>query len=281
MDKFILQPQDLNNILDDKNLIIFDCRFNLLKKELGYKNYLNTHIKNAHYINLESQLSSKISEHSGRHPLPDIEKFTDLLNIYGVNGNSKIVIYDDENNVMSARFWWMLRIVGIKNCSVLDGGFKAWSIQGFPVDNLIPKNTKKQNNSYAYDEDTIVKTNNLEKMIKDEDFCLVDARENERFIGTKEPIDKKAGHIPGAINMPFKNNLDQFGKFKTQSELLTMFKKTKKNSAEKVINMCGSGVTACHNYLAMEYSGFGKSKLYVGSWSAWSSHEENKIKEGD
>ena len=147
MEKFILQPQDLNNILSDKNLIIFDCRFNLLKKELGYKKYLNTHIKNAHYINLESQLSSKISEHSGRHPLPNIEKFTDLLNIYGVNTNSKIVIYDDENNAMSARFWWMLRIVGIKNCSVLDGGFKAWSTQGFHVDNLMPKNTQQQNNS--------------------------------------------------------------------------------------------------------------------------------------
>jgi len=281
MEKFIIKPKNLNKILDDKNLIIFDCRFHLLKKELGFKNYLNAHIKNAHYINLESQLSSKVLEHSGRHPLPDIKNFSDLLNSYGINRNSKIVIYDDENNSMSARFWWMLRIVGIEDCAVLDGGFKSWSSQNLPMDNLLPENVQHQNNIYTYNEESIVTTKNLEKMINEEGFCLVDAREKVRFIGKKEPIDKKAGHIPGALNMPFKNNLNEFGKFKTQTELLAMFKKTKKDSAEKIINMCGSGVTACHNYLAMEYSGFGKSKLYVGSWSAWSSYEENKIEEGE
>ena len=277
MSDLVIQPEDLQKIINKNNIKIFDCRFNLLKKELGYENYLDSHIKNAHYVNLESELSSKVTRHSGRHPLPDISDFSDFLNKHGINQTSQVIIYDDENNSMSARFWWMLRLVGIKNCSVLDGGFKAWKSLNLPVSRSVPSLGLKEKNRYSYNDKIIVATKNIMQLINNQDYLLNDARENIRYIGKKEPIDKKAGHVPGAINMPFKNNLDENGKFKEKSELLKMFQNLGQSKSTKIINMCGSGVTACHNYLAMEYCGFGESKLYVGSWSAWSSHDENKI----
>ena len=209
--------------------------------------------------------------------LPHIEDFSAFLNKHGIDDQTHIIIYDDDNNAMSARLWWMLRLVGLTNCSVLDGGFKSWTSLKLPVTDSIPAMTENYNNKYSYNSKYLVATENIMQLTNEEDFLLIDAREKVRFLGKKEPIDKKAGHVPGAINMPFKNNLNQDGKFKNKEELLKMFLATNKNSAEKVINMCGSGVTACHNHLAMEYCGFGKGKLYVGSWSAWSSYKNNKI----
>ena len=277
MNEIIIQPNDLYPLIEKKNTKIFDVRFNLLKKEIGYENYLKSHIKNAYYVNLESHLSSEETEHSGRHPLPHIEDFSAFLNKHGIDDQTYIIIYDDDNNAMSARLWWMLRLVGLTNCSVLDGGFKSWTSLKLPVTDSIPAMAENYNNKYSYNSKYLVATENIMQLTNEEDFLLIDAREKVRFLGKKEPIDKKAGHVPGAINMPFKNNLNQDGKFKNKEELLKMFLTTNKNSAEKVINMCGSGVTACHNHLAMEYCGFGKGKLYVGSWSAWSSYENNKI----
>jgi len=277
MYKIIISPENLNNIIDDENLIIFDCRFNLLKKKLGYINYLESHIKNAYYINLESDLSSEATGHSGRHPLPEISKFNNLLNFYGINKNSQIVLYDDENSSICSRFWWMLKLVGFENCAVLDGGYKFWYSKKFPTDNLIPKNLKKENIEYFYNNDYLIDTKNLINRLQKKDLYLIDARDKVRFLGKKEPIDKKAGHIPGAINMPFKNNLDKEGKFKSKLELKKLFEKINIDDSKEIINMCGSGVTACHNFLAMEYCGLRKSKIYVGSWSAWSSYSDNEI----
>ena len=277
MSEIVIQPEELKKIINKNNLKIFDCRFNLLKKELGYESYLKSHIQNAHYVNLEKELSSVVTKHSGRHPLPDINDFSNFLNNQGINNSSRIVIYDEENNSMSARLWWMLKLVGIKNCSVLDGGFKAWNSLDLPVSSSIPIPSLSEKNKYSYNEESLVSTDNLMQLINDESHLLIDARENIRFLGKKEPIDKKGGHIPGAINMPFKNNLDENGKFKKKSDLLEMFQNLNQTNVAQIINMCGSGVTACHNYLAMEYCGFGISKLYVGSWSAWISHDENEI----
>ena len=273
----IISAKALNNIINNENLIIFDCRYDLLKKDLGYKNYLESHIKNSHYINLESDLSSEATKHSGRHPLQEISKFNSLLNSYGINKNSQIVLYDDENSSMCSRFWWMLKLVGIENCAVLDGGYKSWYPNHFPTDNLTPKDLKKENIKYCYNSDYLIDTENLKNRLGINDLYLIDARNKERFLGIKEPIDKKAGHVPGAINMPFTNNLGKDGKFKNKSELRNIFKEITIDDSKEIINMCGSGVTACHNHLAMEHCGLRKSKIYVGSWSAWSSYSDNKI----
>ena len=274
----IISSENLNNILNDKDIIIFDCRFDLMEKNLGYDKYLESHICGAHYINLELDLSSEVTNNSGRHPLQTIKKFTDILNNFGINNNSQVVVYDDENSSMAARLWWMLKLVGIKKCAVLDGGFKSWTKNKFSVDNLIPKNKAKENIEYAYNSNYLIDTMSLKKMLLDSDsMYLVDARDKERFLGRIEPIDKKAGHIPGAINMPFKNNLNQNGTFKNTLDLKKNFTSIESNNSKAIINMCGSGVTACHNFLAMEHCGIKKLKIYVGSWSAWSSYEDADI----
>ena len=171
----------------------------------------------------------------------------------------------------------MLKLVGIENCAVLDGGYKSWYPNHFPTDNLVPKDLRKENIKYSYNSDYLIDTENLKNRLKKNDIYLIDARDKDRFLGKKEPIDNKAGHVPGAINMPFKNNLGKDGKFKNKSELRNIFQEITLDDSKEIINMCGSGITACHNYLAMEYCGLRKSKIYVGSWSAWSSYNDNKI----
>ncbi len=273
----LISSQDLNNIIDDENLIIFDCRFNLIDKKLGYSNYLKSHIRKANYINLESNLSSAVTTHSGRHPLQKLSSFSNMLNYYGINNNSQIVVYDDENSSMCARFWWMLKLVGIEKCAVLDGGYKSWIASKFPTDKSIPKNHKNENIVYNFNEDYLINTEELKNKLKDNSIYLVDARDKERFLGKIEPIDKKAGHVPGAINMPFKENLEKDGRFKKKENLLKLFKNINKDNSKDIINMCGSGVTACHNFLAMEYCGLKRSRIYVGSWSEWSSYSDCDI----
>ena len=270
----IISPENLNNIITEENLIIFDCRFNLMEKNLGYSNYLKSHIKNAHYINLESDLSSEVTDHSGRHPLQKVSKFSNILNSFGINKDSQIIVYDDENSSMCARLWWMLKLIGIESCAVLDGGYKVWSENNLPVDNLIPKYIMKENNTYSYNPKYLVDTLELKAMLKDDSIYLVDARDQERFSGKIEPIDSLAGHIPGAINIPFKNNLNKDGRFKNTEELKKNFEKVNDGNSKFIVNMCGSGVTACHNFLAMEHCGISKLKIYVGSWSAWSSYKD-------
>ena len=274
----IISAEKLKKIINEKNLIIFDCRFDLMNKDKGYSEYLESHIRGAHYINLESDLSSPASRHSGRHPLPDIRKFTNLLNSSGINNNSQIILYDNENSSMCSRLWWMLKLVGIENCAVLDGGFSAWNRNKFPVNNSVPDNTIEECLEYSYNSNYLVDTLSLKEMLSNkESLYLIDARDKERFLGRIEPLDKKAGHIPGAINMPFKNNLDEYGKFKEVSELKKNFPNINNKNSRDIVNMCGSGVTACHNFLAMKHCGFNNLKVYVGSWSAWSSYPDAEI----
>jgi len=270
----IISSKDLSNIIHEKNVIVFDCRFNLMNKTQGYENYLESHIENSHYINLESDLSSPVTKHSGRHPLKEIVDFSNILNYHGVNNNTQIIVYDDNNSAMCARFWWMLRLVGIKNCAVLDGGYSSWVSNQHAVSSNTSFISEKQNIKYSYNQGLLITTEALKKKLKNNLIYLLDARDTERYLGESEPIDKKAGHIHGAINMPFKNNLDSSGHFKNKPELMEMFQEFRNDSSKDIVNMCGSGVTACHNYLAMEHSGIRESKIYVGSWSAWISHED-------
>jgi thiosulfate/3-mercaptopyruvate sulfurtransferase len=254
--------------LDDDALRIYDCRFSLVDKEKGYSAYLNGHIPGASYVHLENDLSGPVTPQTGRHPIPKVDLFIKRLGELGLEQQSRVVIYDEGPSAQAARFWWLLRWMGHETVSVLDGGFKAWQSDGGPV---------TQGNE-AYDSRTYLAKIGSFESVDAEDVAgvlnaktgfVIDARENKRFIGEEEPLDRIAGHIPGSINRPFQSNLES-GMFKSSGQLREEFEELISGRApHEVIHTCGSGVTACHNLLAMEYCGLLGSKLYLGSWSDW------------
>ena len=271
----IILPSELKN-LPTENLVILDAR---VGKDV-YRNYLDKHIKGARFIDLDKDLA-EIGENAafgGRHPLPGIEKFAETLSEMGISEKSHIVIYDDKNGAnAAARAWWMLKAFGFENVQVLDGGFQ---------------NAEKQNVEFSSGEETfekaevIKKENWLLSMSTLEDVenelingnsALIDVRDAYRYRGESEPIDLVAGHIPGAINIPFSENLDENGNFLSPEILKEKYSKLLEGKPENLIIHCGSGVTACHTILALEYAGFDIPSLYVGSWSEWSRREGKEI----
>lgn len=268
----------LKEHLNDQNIRIVDCRFQLGNPDAGYRAYHQAHIEGAVYFHLEKDLSGKVEEHGGRHPLPKIEAFKSLLEDSGIHSDTIIVAYDDGPSAFATRLWWLLKYVGHDKVYILNGGYQGWKEAGFPVDSMIPTYPKTeltfdiQSQMYAsYDEvKGIAETPHSE-------VILVDSREENRYLGLIEPIDKKAGHIPGAINFPWTDGLKE-GEFKDAKEQEDRFKKIDKS--RKVIVYCGSGVTATPNYLALKEAGFSNVKLYIGSFSDWVSYDENKVETG-
>ena len=271
----IISPSELKNLPVEK-LIIFDAR---VGKDV-YQNYLDKHIKGARFIDLDKDLA-EIGEDAafgGRHPLPNVKKFAETLSNLGVSESSHIVVYDDKNGSnAAARAWWMLRSFGFKNAQVLDGGFQ---------------NAEKENVEFSSGEEIIEKAEFIKKenwllptlsleVIENEltnhSSTVIDVRDAYRYKGESEPIDLVAGHIPGAINIPFSENLDENGNFLKPKVLKEKYSKLLQNKPENLIIHCGSGVTACHTILALEYAGFPIPNLYVGSWSEWSRREGKEI----
>lgn len=271
----IILPSELKN-LPTENLVILDVR---VGKDV-YRNYLEKHLKGARFIDLDKDLA-EIGENAafgGRHPLPGIEKFAETLSKLGISEKSHIIIYDDKNGAnAAARAWWMLKAFGFENVQVLDGGFQ---------------NAEKQNVEFSSGEETFEKA----KIIKRENWLLsmstleevenelingnsavIDVRDAYRYRGESEPIDLVAGHIPGAINIPFSENLDENGNFLAPEILKEKYLKLLEGKPENLIIHCGSGVTACHTILALHHAGFEIPSLYVGSWSEWSRREGKKI----
>jgi thiosulfate/3-mercaptopyruvate sulfurtransferase len=269
--KNIVTTDWLKQHLNDENQVIVDCRFDLSNPEAGFLAYNNSHIPGAVHLDLEKDLSSEVKEHGGRHPLPEQEYFLETLGNSGIDENTKVIAYDDGSYAMAARLWWLLKYVGHNEVYVLDGGFKEWSGKGYPVTD---DQTLKENKQYkpTLREDLKVDISVVKEVMKDSSTCLVDARAPERYAGKMEPIDPVAGHIPTAQNYFFQRNL-KGGKWKTKEELQENFREL---SDKHVISYCGSGVTACVNILAMDEAGI-TSKLYVGSWSDWSSYKDNPV----
>lgn len=278
----IVKPKELLALYKNENLILIDASNGKDAKE----NYAQQHLDGALYVNLNTQLSHIKPDVSigGRHPLPSLEQFSITLTSLGITPNRHIVIYDDKNGSnAAARFWWMLKSIGHKKVQVVDGGFEAAIKIGFPISSTIeiPLKTKP----YKIEKWLLAQAdiNEIDKIYQDDNFLIVDVREKERFDGTKEPIDLVAGHIPNAKNIPFSSNLDFDGFFLSPEDLKTSYTKvfgTKK--LENIIVHCGSGVTACHTLLALDYAGIGIPKLYVGSWSEWSRNNRpiaTKLKE--
>ncbi|HID0816959.1 sulfurtransferase [Clostridium botulinum] len=267
----------LQDHLDDKNIVIVDCRGDLLKDSYGEEVYKKGHIKNAVFADLKEVMSSEEKEHGGRNPLPDIEDFKRNIEKLGINKNTLVVAYDELKIAGAARFCWMLRYVGHTNNYVLDGG----------INKLITENRKlyiEENNSKEKldikNEDFNISLNEGIKAdvnyIKDnmkKDLILVDSRTNIRYKGIEEPIDKKAGHIPGAKNVYWKDMLKEDGTVdenKARENFLSL-----KNYSNIAV-YCGSGIDATFNFLLLDEVGI-KARVYAGSWSDWITYKDNPI----
>jgi thiosulfate/3-mercaptopyruvate sulfurtransferase len=263
----ITSAPDLQTISASPAFVLIDARF-------GKENYDKSHLQGALHVDLNSQLSDIKADYAdgGRHPLPDAARFSLLLESLGISPDSHVVVYDDKNGAnAAARFWWMMKAVGHEKIQVLDGGMDAAIQAGFPINTELEKTPIK--GIYKVDQWKlrISDISEIDKVSEDKNFLIIDVRENERYRGEKEPIDLVAGHIPGAVNIPFASNLDPKGLFLSPTELKAKYEKALEGkSAENVIVHCGSGVTACHTLLAMAHAGMDIPKLYVGSWSEWS-----------
>jgi len=271
----IISPSELKNLSTDK-LIILDAR---VGKDV-HQNYLIKHIKGARFIDLDQDLA-EIGEDAafgGRHPLPSVEKFAETLSNLGISEDSHLVVYDDKNGSnAAARAWWMLKSFGFENVQVLDGGFQ---------------NAEKEELEFSSGEEVFKKAEfikkdhwllptsaleTVENELTSRSSTVIDVRDAYRYNGESEPIDLVAGHIPAAINIPFSENLDENGNFLKPEILKEKYLKLLKDKPQHLIIHCGSGVTACHTILALEYAGFEIPNLYVGSWSEWSRREGKEI----
>ncbi len=247
---------------------VFDCRHDLAKPDLGEQQYREGHVPGALFAHLDRHLSGRKTGKNGRHPLPEPQDFEKWLEKTGLAPNDQVVCYDAGPGAMAARLWWMLRWIGHEKVAVLDGGFAKWTKEGRPVAVDVPLFTPlnypiKPRKDFAVDVRTVEQT--LGKPL------LLDARAPARYRGEQEPIDPVAGRIKGARNRFNMDNMTPQGTFKSSDELKKEFQAVLQGRApSEVIHYCGSGVSACHNLLAMEIAGLKGGKLYAGSWSEWS-----------
>jgi thiosulfate/3-mercaptopyruvate sulfurtransferase len=260
--------------LDHPSVRIVDCRFQLSNSKVGAESYTVSHLPNAVYLNLEKDLSGPVKQHGGRHPLPDLDELSETLSRLGIDENVTVVAYDDQNGAMASRLWWILQYLGHQNSFVLNGSYQSWRQKGLPVDSAIPaferRNFKPQPRL-----DMMATVHDVRDSLENRDIALIDSREEKRFKGIEEPIDKVAGHIPGALHYFWQDSLQQDGSWNEKNVLEERFQDLSKN--QPIIVYCGSGVTACPNVLALKEAGFQDVKLYVGSWSDWISYSDHPI----
>jgi thiosulfate/3-mercaptopyruvate sulfurtransferase len=264
--------------------VLLDCRFDLSEPRAGRRAFMAGHIPGARYADLNLDLSSPVTLGDGRHPLPRPDVLADFFAAAGIGDETQVIAYDDANGSFAARAWWLLRWLGKASVAVLDGGFQAWVAAGGAVEVGEPPPAPggaKPPFTVRLRPETVLTAVDVQRALEDPRRLLVDARAAERFAGTVEPLDRVAGHIPGAVNHPFTANLTQDGRFLPPDELsrrwLTRLRGTEPSDA---ILMCGSGVTACHNILAMTTAGLPGGKLYAGSWSEWIRDPERPVARG-
>lgn len=265
----LISTELLARHLDDPNWIVFDCRFSLADSKAGFNDYKKAHIPNAVYAHLDHDLSSPVTISSGRHPLPGFSLLAKKLGAWGVGNQSQVIVYDDAGGAFAGRMWWLLRCLGHDQTAVLDGGIQQWKKQSRGLASDVPAIESKLFHPTINDTSWL-EAEEVLAGLENQSIFLLDARTPERYRGEQEPIDPVAGHIPGAFNRPFQSNLGGDGLFSSPRELRQQFEELiQETSPENVVHMCGSGVTACHNLLAMETAGLTGSRLYAGSWSEW------------
>lgn len=269
----LIRPADLIKLMGEAEVVLIDARTGPAARE----SYNAAHLEGARFVDMETDLAQKSADPSmgGRHPLPSIKNFTALLGTLGIHKSTQVVVYDDKAGAnAAARFWWLLKALGHENIQVLDGGLKKAIEAGLAVTNKIPD--IKQQPAYPTDKWVLptVDADMVAKAVADPDYIVIDVREAYRFRGESEPFDLVAGHIPGAVNIPYTGNLDEDGYFLNAEGLAAKYQEAiGDHDPGKVIVHCGSGVTACHTLVAMEQAGIATPNLYVGSWSEWSRND--------
>lgn len=276
----IVSADQLRAMLDDPELVIFDCRHDLMKPEAGAAAYAASHIPRARFAHSDKDLSGPKNGKTGRHPLPDPRVFANWLGSNGVDATKQVVAYDSAGGASATRLWWMLRWLGHDRVAVLDGGWEGWVAAGHPTTDRIPS-VQAAMFTPAPRQNVHVDVDYLVAHLGDAQVVVLDARAPERYRGETEPIDPVAGHIPGARNRLYKSNLDADGRFKSadvlRSEFLALLGSAR---PEHLVHQCGSGVSACHNILAMEIAGLPGSRLYPGSWSEWCADPSRPVERG-
>ena len=265
----LVSTEELSKHLDDPDWVIFDCRFTLTDPGAGKAAYDQGHIPGARYAHLDDDLAAPVGPATGRHPLPDPQILAEKLGEWGVDNSKQVVVYDDAFGAMAVRMWWLLKWLGHEKVALLDGVLPKWIREKRPMTDEVPAIAPTVFNAKVNDEMWIT-ADDLQVALDKGEVVLLDARAEERFSGEVEPLDKVAGHVPGAFNLPWEDNLDLGGDLLSPGELRELYQEIMGDRQGKmVVNMCGSGVTACHNILAMEHAGLHGSRLYAGSWSEW------------
>ena len=267
--------------LAEDQVLVVDCRHDMTDAGKGEREYRAGHIPGAVYASLDRDLSdlSRQAEGLGRHPLPLESTFNQLLSTWGWRRGVQVVAYDAHGGALAAaRLWWLLRLVGVP-AAVLDGGYAAWLAAGLPVARGMAAGRTATSVALHYDMSQVVLDH--AQLLDPATGPVLDARAAPRFRGDVEPLDRVGGHVPGALNRPFGDNLDAAGRFKSAGQLREAFATALGgNAPDRVVHMCGSGVTACHNLLAMEHAGMHGSRLYAPSWSGWVSDPSRPIATG-
>lgn len=277
----LISTEVLAKHLTDPAYAIIDCRFKLDDIAWGEREYAAGHIPGAVYAHLDRDLSGMKTGRNGRHPLPDPIELGLKCGTWGLTSGVQVVAYDQDTGMFASRLWWLLRWIGHKSVAVLDGGYAKWTREGRTTKSGV--DTRERS---AFDVERqsqmITDASAMRELTIRSDWRMLDARAPERYRGDVEPIDKKAGHIPTARNHPFMTNLDERGTFRTPEELRARYRASMGTvPSDQIVCYCGSGVTACHDLLAMEHAGLKGAKLYPGSWSEWSSDDSREVETGE
>ncbi|WLH79045.1 sulfurtransferase [Pseudomonas sp. FP2335] len=279
----LISPSQLAERQKSPGLVILDCRFALEDPDYGRCSYAEGHIEGAQYADLERHLSGPVIKGvTGRHPLPAADVLLQQLQVWGINADTDVVLYDDGPGAYAARAWWLLAWLGKRDgVFILDGGLKAWHAAGFPLSldaPLVASGTFVGTPDYGL----LLDAEHLQKRLGQPGLTLIDARAQARFRGEVEPIDPVAGHIPGAQCAAFSENLGSDGRFLPVEQLKQRFaEQLQGRSPDELVAYCGSGVTACHNLFALSLAGYPLGKLYAGSWSEWITDPARAIATGD
>ncbi|MFK3649029.1 sulfurtransferase [Lysobacter enzymogenes] len=275
----LVSAEDLAAALGRDDLVVIDTRTSLSDRAASEQAYRQAHIPGARYADLDRDLSDHRKPGGGRHPWPDAADFVATLGRWGVTPRDQVVVYDAADGALAAsRLWFLLRVLGHRRVAVLDGGWQRWSALGLPTDAQVPA---PQPTVYeaGYDARRLLDAQQVRSLL-DSGGLLIDARAAERFRGEVEPLDKVAGHVPGASNRAYSLNLDD-GRFKSPQALAQEFAPLLQGrEPQQVAAMCGSGVTACHHLLAMAHAGFDGAGLYTGSWSGWIEDPQRPVATG-
>ncbi|MDJ1182876.1 sulfurtransferase [Roseofilum casamattae] len=272
----LVSPQWLAENIGNPQIAIVDCRFALANPQQGQDEYNAGHIPGAFYLNLDRDLSSPVQPHGGRHPLPDPDRLSAKLVEFGIRqGETLVVAYDSSRMAFAARCWWLLRYLGHENVAILDGGWPQWQEGGYLVSQ--EQEQAKQSGIFVpqLQRDWVVDGEQIQQLGDREDVVLVDSRDYDRYIGKVEPIDPVAGHIPGAINQPWKGITTESGWSKSVADQQARWQDYQ--NTKEIWVYCGSGVTACVNLFSLALAGRSREKLYAGSWSDWCSYGDRPI----